>query len=364
VPQRAQGQAPVDRQGHVGGEQRVPAEQRHEPRRPGGDDGQRGVVRVVDAQRADVLLAAPQHPLQPLVPRRGERGAPLPAPSPQRRRRLAHRPVQREGGLHDLAVDHRVDQQGRRPLPARRHDDVVADAADAVVRAGGAERPPGRLDHRAPARAAPVLLQDQPFVVDLCVPLAARLHAPLLDLEEVGEVGLDLDRHGARRRLARGVADDQVLAHAVADPPVALDQEVGVGPPGAARQPADERRPVGVRGQGRERLRRRPVHRQVPARQDPGVAEEDAVRALGTEVPAGCADAERRPLDQGHRPGSGAGRSGVRRPGAHASVVLRGSRCGSRSGAHPRRTRVLPTLLAPGSPRQWVDLPMERRVAG
>ena len=59
VPQGAQRQTAVDGQRHVGGEQRVAAEQGHEPRRAGGDRGEGGVHGVEDAQSTQVLLAAP-----------------------------------------------------------------------------------------------------------------------------------------------------------------------------------------------------------------------------------------------------------------------------------------------------------------
>ena len=56
--QRADRQRPIDRQGHPGRQQRVPAEQGHEPRRPGSHRDPVRVLRVEDPQHAEVLLAA------------------------------------------------------------------------------------------------------------------------------------------------------------------------------------------------------------------------------------------------------------------------------------------------------------------
>ena len=57
--QRAERQADVERQGHPAGEQAVAPEQGHEPGRAGRDE--RVPAGRLDAQRAEVVLAAAQH---------------------------------------------------------------------------------------------------------------------------------------------------------------------------------------------------------------------------------------------------------------------------------------------------------------
>ena len=66
------------------GQQRVPAEQRHEPGRAGRDHGPADVRRIEDPQRAEIVDAALQHGRQLGVVRPDTRPAPPPLPDPAR----------------------------------------------------------------------------------------------------------------------------------------------------------------------------------------------------------------------------------------------------------------------------------------
>ena len=71
----SQGQRCVDGQDHEGGQQRVPPEQRHEPRRSGGDDHAVRMLRVHDAQRPDVVMAAQKASFDGRIAHAGKRNS-------------------------------------------------------------------------------------------------------------------------------------------------------------------------------------------------------------------------------------------------------------------------------------------------
>jgi hypothetical protein len=106
--------------------QRVAAEQRHEPRRAGGDHGPLGVVGVEDAQRAEVLGAAGDDLAQ------GSWSVATGSWARHRSRRSTGvGPLDRltalVAGLDLLAVDDRRDLDARRPRAAGGHDHLEGD---------------------------------------------------------------------------------------------------------------------------------------------------------------------------------------------------------------------------------------------
>ncbi len=183
-----------------------------------------------------------------------------------------------------------------RPLAPGRDDDL--ERGQVGVEAGRRRE----RDAQAPARASRGGAGRSVAAVDVlaaCSPSGARDGPALLDLEQVGEVGVVGQLDGAVRRLVAEVADDQVLAHAPPDVAVADDHQGRVGPARTGPDPAHEG--------GRERLGRAPwpalrglaVDPELEPGKEPGVAEEEALGRPGRHVAVGRGDGEGRPLDQG-----------------------------------------------------------------
>ena len=164
-----------------------------------------------DAQRAEVLHAAAEHLGQVAVRGPHLRTALPPLAQPLGRLRPVHRLSARMPQLHGHAVVDRDRLDGHSPLGVPRHGHppgqlaVVADRR--IVVAGDLQFLPS-----LPAAAG----DDQARLGDRGARRRSRL-GPALDLEQVGEVGLGDQRHGESLRLGRGIAQGDVLAHAVAD---------------------------------------------------------------------------------------------------------------------------------------------------
>ena len=252
--QGAEGQLGVDQQRHPGGQQRVAAEQGHEPRGAGGHHRPLRVVGVEDPQGPEVLGAAGHHGPQALVVGVEDRHAAPPG------RHALGRLGPRDGlaaqpaGLDLVVVDAAGELLAQRPRPLGLDDDLPA---------GGVAVEHGRPGEGDP-QAAPV---GAVLVAEHQRPVARRrtsrsplpVDPGLLDREEVGEVGAVDHLDGAVGRLLAEVADHQVLAHAPPDVAAPLDHEVGIGPARAGPGPGHEggrvgigaRRGPGLRGAGR-----------------------------------------------------------------------------------------------------------------
>ena len=113
-PQRTQGQARIPRQQHPRRQQRVPAEQRHEPRRARGDHRPARMLGVEDAQRAEILDAAAEHLGEVAIGRAHLRTALPPLAQPLGRQRPVDRMTARVAQLHrDAVIDRdRLDRHG------------------------------------------------------------------------------------------------------------------------------------------------------------------------------------------------------------------------------------------------------------
>jgi hypothetical protein len=181
----AEGEVGVDDQRHPRGDERVAPEQRHEPRRPCGDDDPVGVVGVEDAQGPEVLGAAVHDGAKALVV-----GVELRRLGPPARQALdGGRPLDgmpaQVAGLDLLGLDDGRDLHTRAPGALGRHDHLEQDDV------AGDPRLVGEGDDRAPAGAAPAVAERDAGAADLHAVLAVvELRASLLDLEQVGEVGL------------------------------------------------------------------------------------------------------------------------------------------------------------------------------
>jgi hypothetical protein len=316
--QSARGQAVVPGQQHPGGEQRVAPEQGH---KPGGARGHHGPVRVCgveDAQRPDVFDAAAQRRGQVRVGRGYPGGVVSPLPEPAGRHGMLHRLAARVMRPHRNPVVDRHRFHAYQPLAARRDHRTPGHGARA-----------GRgiavtVDQQPMAAFAAASFEGQRRAGGGDLDRGGWLRQPGLDLEQVGEVGIGGERDRRSRRQPRGVADGDVLAHAVADVAAPDEQHGGVGGgAGRRRQAAEERRGVRVGLLHGQRLGGPAADSEGPAGQDAGVLDEQPLRLAGQDVAAGLADAEGRALDEGHRAGqAGARRCLAGRPGrAHRVPV-------------------------------------------
>ena len=200
-----------------GDDQRVPPEQRHEPRQPGGGDGLQPAIPLYrKAQGGDVLHGLVEHAGEGMAV-----AVQLEDAGPPGRQvlplRAAHAQVAGGGRReHGISVAQVVKQRAL-PCPARRQFDREADAAvgiDGWRRAAGGDADlavevpvaVARGEHAVrvrPAAADPAAAQD-----------AAGLH-----LEDVGEVAADRQFQVEAHGVAAVVGDGIRLVHAAADGP-------------------------------------------------------------------------------------------------------------------------------------------------
>src|SRR5204862_93640 len=111
------------------------------------------------------------------------------------------------------------------------------------------------------------------------------LGVALLDLGEAGEVGVDVEGDDRAHRLGTVVAQLDGLVQAGAYDAAAAQHHQGAVGPAAARGSAQGEDGAILVGLGdRQRLRRVAADAQLPARQDPGVADEDALGPAGVDV--------------------------------------------------------------------------------
>ena len=286
-------------------DQRVAAEDGHEPRHPGRGHPA-GAAGAAHPQRGEVGDRLEERAVE-LVPVRPHlRHAQLPG-----RERLAHaRQLLAEAPLgrarrDRVAVDRGEDVEAQLPALARAELEPVDDLVILDLTALGE-------DHLRPRGALAVWLLEHELVVLLLVPRRDRLRQRLgargvaerevvrLDREDVREVGPELERELEGDRLHRLVLDDHVVLHAVADEAVPDDRER------VLRQAAGER--VAQEEGGREVLdlarreqqRRGAVDGQAEPREEARVVGEQAVRLAG-DVAALVADAEGRAFEDRQR---------------------------------------------------------------
>jgi hypothetical protein len=253
------------------------------------------VVGVEEAECAQVL-GGPVHRRRQsgVVGGHHRHGRPPRRQLPRRRGRL-HRHAEAVAGLDVLTVDAGDHVEAERPPLLRRQVDLpprqAAPGQRLVEGDGGRLRATVALGAEAEARLAELELAP-----------ATGGGAPLLDVEEVGEVDVELELHDDLPALRRVVAELDLLEEAAADVAGAEDGQGAVGSAGQRRGTAEEAGGEGLLPGQAEGLERRAVDPHLEAREEPGVVEEEPVGAAGAHVAVGAGEAERGPLDQGHGP--------------------------------------------------------------
>ncbi len=290
--EHAAGQVGRDEKGHPGGDQRVAAEDGHEPRRPGRHHHSLGEVGVEDAQGAEILGAAVDDLLQPRVIGLDLRDPSAPLLEPLGGRgppRVAAPPVL---GSQDGAVDDRCDLQRGAPLATGGDDHMEG----GEVRAQLGVVPDDDLD-AAGHPASPVAVDDdrwssRPVFGDDGRDVTGRLGSgpAFLDGEEVGEVRPDEHLDHAGGCLVGEVPHRDLLEHAPTDRTRPEHHERGVGHPGGGQAPRDEGGGERVVGDRRQRLGGRPVHEDLEAADQARVPKEEALGTAGDDVPRRAAD--------------------------------------------------------------------------
>ena len=287
-------------------DQRVAAEDGHEPRHPGRRHPA-GAARAAHPQRGEVGDGLEERAVE-LVPVRAHlRHAQLPG-----RERLAHaRQLVAEAPLgrarrDRVAVDRGEDVEPQLPALARRQLEPVDDLPLLDLAALGE-------DHLRSRRSFAVGLLEHELVVlllvarhhrlrqRLCARRVAEREVVLLDREDVREVGPELERELEGDRLDRVVLDDHVVLHAVADEAVPDDRERVLRQAAGERVAQEERRREVLDLSRREHQRRRPVDGQAEPREEARVVGEQPVRVARDVAPL-VADAEGRAFEdrQGH----------------------------------------------------------------
>ena len=141
------------------------------------------------------------------------------------------------------------------------------------------------------------------------------LDASFLHLEQIREVGAQLDLDGAVRRLLAEVADLDVFAHAAPDVAPARDEEVRVGASGGRRPAQHEHAAERIRRHRGEGLELVAVQPEAELRQEPRIAKDQALRSIRVDLAAARRQTERRALDEGHDAiGTAERRARARRP--------------------------------------------------
>ena len=142
----------------------------------------------------------------------------------------------------------------------------------------------GEVEVRAACEATSPVPPGDPAAARARGQVADLLDPALLDLEEIGEVGVDEELERAEGGLEAVVAHRDVFAHPTPDVPVAEHHEVRVGEAGLRLVAQHERRAERVDGGCRERFRPPAVHAQAQLGEEPRVAEEETVREAGQHV--------------------------------------------------------------------------------
>ena len=214
--QDAAGQPLVERQRHPRGQQRVAAEQGHEPRRARRDDRAVGVGLVGDAERGQVGQGLLQHHRGAGVVGHGGGDGSSPLVDAAQRYGVSGFHAGREGQAARDAVDDRLEREGEDLLgpggdlePPRQLAAPPGRASSGVGREvhEGAHRLVVEGRQRPTAMRAPHRLLG-------CRP-------PRLHIEDVGEVRGHADAEGPRLRRRRRVVQVEVLPQSARDPPPA-----------------------------------------------------------------------------------------------------------------------------------------------
>ena len=129
-----------------------------------------------------------------------------------------------------------------------------------------------------------------------CTRRIAEREVVLLDGQDVGEVGLELDGELDRHRVAGQVGDDHVLLQVVGDEALAAEQDLVRQQPSRRRVAQEEGRREVLDLAGRERQRAHAVDRREQPREKSRVVRVEPVRPLedGALVARRCRTSSRR----------------------------------------------------------------------
>ncbi len=307
--QRSEGEVGIDEHRHPRRDQRIAAEQRHEPRRARGHDGAVGEFGIEDAQAGQVLgRTVEQRPELVVVARDGGHTC-TPFLQPSDGSRAFHR-LTALVPRRDLELAyHRCHLDARRPAAAGRHNRLVHDVV--AVDAGGS----AEVDERCPLERVPLVAEAQPGADGGDLELTLFVDAPLFDLEEIGEVGVDEQLDRAEGGFLAVVLDLEVFAHASPDVAAPEQQEVRVGEP-LRRVPAQHEHTAEGIGCGRgERLGRQSVERAAELGDEARVAKEEPLRTSRVDLAGAVRDTKCRALDERHDAFGADARAGAGRPG-------------------------------------------------
>ena len=278
--QDPEGQVGIDEQGHPRRDERVAAEDGHEPWRPGRHHHALGKIRVEDAEGPEILGTRRDDRPQPVVVGLDLRHLAAPTGQALRRGGALDGLAAQIARVDRLAFDHRVELEAPGPLPVGGADGLEAGE---IVRDQGRRRE--EVDDQTAADGAAPVRELELCLAVLAGDLSVGIAEPtLFDGEEVGEVGVDEQLHRAERGLVAEVADDEVLAHPLAHVPTPEHHERGVGETRARGAPGHERGREGVVGDHSQRLGPRPVHPQLEPGEDPLVPDEQALGRRGDDV--------------------------------------------------------------------------------
>ena len=249
---------------------------------------------VEDAQRAQILDGALQYCREVPVGGAHLRGALPPFPQPARGNgvfdglaaRVAQRHRDPAGDRHHFYACRPLAAGGDRHIPLK---DAAGDRGAAIA-----------ADEQPALRFTPAAAQPQRRVFGARAGGGPRRYPAVLDLEQVGEVGVGGERHDARGRQQRDVLEGDVLAHAVADVTAPHHQQRAVREPWRRRHLAQERGGIRFGLLDRQRLRRTAVHEEFPARQHAGVPDEQPLGMPGPDVTSRFADAKCGTFNQCH----------------------------------------------------------------
>src|SRR5260221_249534 len=174
-----------------------------------------------------VVLGHDGHPRPPFLEPRDRRGTLHRLPALVTRRDL-------------LVADHRRHLDARRPSPARGNDGLVHH-----MRTVDPWRP-AEVDVRGALERMTLVPEGDTRALARHVELALFLYAPFLDLEEVGEIGVDQELDRAERRFLSVVLDLEVFAHAPPDVTAPEEHQVRIRVALRRLGPKDEHAAEGI----------------------------------------------------------------------------------------------------------------------
>ena len=196
--QRPEREVAVDRQRHQRGQQRVAAEQRHEPRRAGGDRRGGRVLLVEDPERAQVLLAAPQGRLQSVVRGGDDPARPRATPAAGRPAATPRAAGPNGNGGRDLAALDDRDAPATTCSTSPRGGSTTSKCTRPAPLDGLDERSVAGLDDGRPTSRTPLLLEDEAAALDVRRRSPPGRTRPALTSNRSAKSASSRERHAAR----------------------------------------------------------------------------------------------------------------------------------------------------------------------